>query len=178
MSKQDNDKKYSFADIVDFIFALGGIGFGVGLLFLIMTFNRGFYVPKPALLIDLLAFFMGGLGTVRLLLRQKQNKIDELEELLPPQRMVQHSHYPENNLPSHSSNNPNVRIPISTYEADLEVRFLEALVHKKNRITLVEAVILVRESIDKLLPVIEKLQKRGIIGTEIEENGQIVYVTS
>lgn len=177
MSKQKNDKKYTVADIIDFIFALGGIGFGTLLFFFMMSFNH-FHIPKPAVFIDLFAFFMGGLGTTRLLLRQKQNKIDELEDLLPPQRIAQHTHYPENILPNLSLNQSNLRTQISSFETDLEVRFLEALVHKKNRITLVEAVILVRESIDKLLPVIEKLQQRGIIGTEIEENGQMVYVTA
>lgn len=177
MSKQKSDKKYTITDIIDFILALGGLGFGTLILFAVMTFNHNFMIPKSALLIDLLAFFIGGLGTTRLLLRQKQNKIDELEEFLPSQRVIQHTHYSENVLPHLSYNGSNLRTQISSFEADLEVRFLEALVHKKNRITLVEAVILVRESIDKLLPTIEKLQQKGIIGTEIEENGQIVYVT-
>ncbi len=178
MSKEKNDKKYNLSDIFDFILAIGGLGFGTLLFFMAMSFNHGFMIPKPALLIDLIAFFLGGLGTTRILLRQKQNRIDELEDFLPPQRHLQHSSYSSHEpILAQPSNNQNLRVA-SSYQGDLEVRFLEALVHKKNRITLVEAVILVRESIDILLPVIEKLQQKGIIGTEIEENGQIVYVTN
>ncbi len=169
-----NDKKYTFSDIIDFFLILGGLGIGT-FLFLVMMAQPRFMLPKPVFFIDILLLFLGSIGTGRLLLRQKQDKIEELESLLPPSH-AHHLQSPNHNLTSHSHTHIQQQ-RISSYEADLEVRFLEALMQKKGKISLVEAVILVRESIDTLIPIIEKLQKRGIIGTEIEENGQIVYVS-
>ncbi len=167
-----DDKKYTFSDIVDFFLMIGGLGLG-GIFLLMILFQPRFMIPKPLLLIDLLLLALGSIGSTRMLLRQKQNEIDELEELLPPTAQNRLQSFAQ--TPISQVSNTNIRnIAI---EGDLEVRFLEALLHKKGRISLVEAVVLVRESIDKLLPIIERLQAKGIIGTEIEENGQIVYVS-
>jgi hypothetical protein len=167
------EKKYSFADIIDIVLMSGGIFFGILFFFGTMFLNHNFMIPKPAVFIMLLSFFTGGLGSMRLLLRQKEKKIEELEELLPPQYVAMpNPHFPlqpiqPNTIPPQQ--NPQVIV-------DLEVKFLEAITQKNGKITLIEAVVLTRESIDKLLPIIEKLQNKGVLGTEILENGQIVYV--
>lgn len=175
-----DEKKYTFSDIIDFILMLGGWGIGGFLLFIMLAQPR-FSIPKPFVFFDLILLFLGTIGGTRMLLRQKQDRIEELESLLPsttPNYMLQSPPQttPQTNLHSLQTTAPVTRI--SSYEAELEVRFLEALMQKKGRISLVEAVILVRESIDKLLPIIEKLQSKGIIGTEIEPSGQIMYVSS
>lgn len=142
--------KFSISDIIDALLAIGGFGF---VLIILATL-----VPFKGFLVLLGALGIGSLGIGRILLRQKKHKNQMLEN------------------PS-VNNNPQF-ISQKNYQDDLEVRFLEALILQKGRITLTEAVVLVRESVDKLLPIIQRLQSKGVIGTDIDDKGQIVYINA
>jgi hypothetical protein len=148
--------KLTIADIIDGLMMIGGFGFVLSILAMIPS--HGNLIAFQGLLLLLGSFGIGSLGTARLLLRQKENKIQALQSSLMPQQLTQ--------------------IPQNTPKDDLEIRFLEALLLQKGRITLTEAVVLVRESIDKLQPVIQRLQQKGVIGTDVDDKGQIVYVNN
>ncbi len=168
------EKQYTFSDIIDAILMVGGFGLSL-VICMGVVIADDFFLPKSMFLLQTIALVTMGIGVTRRLVRQKQNKIDELEEFLPPAHFthsLQSPNQTQNTTPYTNSFSRNTH-----FDDSLEARFLEALIYKQGRITLVETVILMRESIDKILPIIEKLQSKGIIGTELAENGQIIYVS-
>jgi hypothetical protein len=68
--------------------------------------------------------------------------------------------------------------PLKSEKEPLEVRIMDVLALKQGRFTLIEAVVYLREPIDQVLPTLEKLQQSGIIGTDVSDTGEIIYVTS
>ncbi len=175
MTKIKNEQKYTFGDILDALFTIGGFGLSV-IICIVAFFEADFMVSKALFFLQTLGLIAGGTGLTRRLLRQKQKQIEELEELVPPHLLPNNTQNTNQTLSSaNSPQKPFYKLP--NYEDSLEARFLEALIYKKGKITMVEAVILLRESVDKIIPIIENLQSKGIIGTEIAENGQLVYVS-
>ncbi len=159
---KDKDKQFSLDDLLDTALILGGFGF-------VLSVCSSVMIPVQGIL--LLASLLGvsSLGLGRLLTRRKQKKIDALEEIIA-QHAPQLLERPSRTKPSQQQLLPN------SMADDLEIRFLEALTQQKGRITLTEAVVLLRVAVDKLLPVIERLQHKGIIGAEVSDSGQIIYV--
>ncbi|MCU0449043.1 MAG: hypothetical protein MUC97_04240 [Bernardetiaceae bacterium] len=65
-----------------------------------------------------------------------------------------------------------------TPNEDLQVRLLDIFALHKGRLTLVEMVVYLREPLDRILPVVEYLQKQGLIGADVTETGELIYTTS
>lgn len=151
-------KTYSLSDIVDLLLTFGGFGFTLFILSIwIPSLLSVPLVPLKGVLVLLASFGIGSLGASRLLIRKKsKNKLIE----------------------DSSTKRSKMQLNQVNYAEDLEIRFLEALTLQKGRITLTEAVVLIRESVDKLLPIIRKLQLQGVVGTEVDDKGQIFYVNS
>ncbi|GAB4131316.1 MAG: hypothetical protein OHK0045_24140 [Raineya sp.] len=163
MNKEKTRLKLS--DLIDFASCVGGFGF----LFTIIAQQN---ISPIGLLILLGSSSLGALGLARLVGKKKQKRINELENLL-------NTHLPELlEKSSHSTNNIAKKSALGSNTEDLEVNFLEALVLQKGRITLTEAVILTRTPIDRVMRVVENLQEKGVIGTEVSESGQIVYTNA
>lgn len=159
---KSKDKQFSLGDLLDIALILGGFGFVLSVLIMLVP-------PKGALLLASL-IGVAGLGLGRILTRRKQKKINTLEE-----QIIAHQ-IPELLEKPISTKHTQKQILQNSATDDIEIRFLEALIQQNGRITLTEAVVLLRVAVDKLLPVIERLQHKGIIGAEVSDSGQIIYV--
>ncbi len=156
------EPQFTLSDLIDILLWLGGFGFPLVILPQVVPI-QGFMLLAGSL-------FLGGLGLARFVGRKKQRKIDELERLIDrhlPELLEQ----PDNRIARIASRQA---LPQTTDE--LEVKFLEALILQKGRITLTEAAVLTHISIDKLMKIVERLQHKGIIGAEVSDSGQIIYV--
>lgn len=163
-----DEKKYTFSDIVDTLIACAGLGFA-SLLTLFIIMDRG-HVPPPAVLITIMGWLTGGIGGYRLLNRRNKKLTEELKQL-------KQGHQPyTQNLPTSTFQREPAQIP-QPENATLEVRILDLLAMRKGRITLLEAVVYLREPIDKVKPILEKLQRDGFIGVDVSETGELIYTT-
>lgn len=165
----ENEKKYTFGDIVDALLGFGGISIAALLTFIIFM---GHQVPIPALLIVLGSWITGGAGSYRLFSRQNKKLKEEIKQL--QQGYPQRSNALPANLPTHAMQAQHLP---ATQAVSLEVRILDLLAMRKGRITLLEAVVYLREPIDQVKPVLEKLQRDGFIGVDVSESGELIYTT-
>ncbi len=163
-----DEKKYSFSDIVDVLLGMGGLGFSSLMTMFIFIAH---HVPPPAFFILMGGWLAGGIGGYRLLNRRNKKLTEELHQL------KQGGHQPSSyNLPTSTYQREIGQIPQNDHPT-LEVRILDLLAMRKGRITLLEAVVYLREPIDRIKPILEKLQRDGFIGVDVSESGELIYTT-
>jgi hypothetical protein len=146
------NKKFSFHKLLDRLLAIGGTGVGAALLGACLSSG---HVPPQAVLMTFVSFGVGALGGFRLQKRHYEALLAKAQGTTPSAP----------GLPADST-------------PDLEVRLLDMLALKKGQFSLVEAVVMLREPIDRVLPVLEKLRKQGVLGTEVSDAGEILYTSS
>jgi hypothetical protein len=143
-------QEFFFSKWFDRLLAFGGTGGGLTLLGACMT---SIHIPHEAVLMTVVSFGLGALGISRLQKRHYEKLLEQVKN--PPQPAIA---------------NPAM--------GDLEIRLLDMLALKKGQFSLIEAVVLLREPIDKVLPILEKLQRQGMLGTEVSDTGEIIYTSS
>lgn len=167
-----SDKKnFSFQDIVDIFLNFGGIAIGS---LLTLAIFMAHHVPPPAFLMVMGAWLAGGIGGYRLLNRRNKELKEEIQYLTQGQ-----NRQPSSNQLGASSFQREIHQAHAQIgdSVALEVRILDFMAMKKGRITILEAVVYLREPIDKVKPVLEKLQRDGFIRVDVSETGELIYVT-
>jgi len=145
-------KKYSVDEIIDWILAIGGSAAGSVMTLVILGSGGAAF---EAVLLTVGAWAVAAWGGFRW---QKRY----YEALLTPSQ-------------GQKAALPNAQ---TAQSSDLEVRLLDALALKKGQFTLVEAVVLLREPVDWVLPMLERLQQHGIGGSDVSNTGELLYTTS
>jgi|GEM_PF-2996009 len=163
-----NEKKYTFSDITDIILTLGGLGFSTFITFAIFSAH---FTPLPAFIVVATGWLTGGIGGYRLMNRRNEKLTEELKQLRQGSPTYAQS------LPATSSYQREIIHAPQPEAVALEVRILDLLAMRKGRITLLETVVYLREPIDKVKPVLEKLQHDGFIGVDVSETGELIYTT-
>ena len=164
-------KKFSFQDIIDILFSFGGMGIATLLTLFIFS---GHHIPPPAFLTVMGAWLAGGIGGYRFLNRRNKELKEEIQALTQGQG----AHRQSATLGASSFQREIQHAPAQIADSvSLEVRILDFMAMKKGRITILEAVVYLREPIDKVKPVLDKLQRDGFIRVDVSETGELIYVT-
>jgi hypothetical protein len=146
----------------DYLLAIGGSG--------ISLIALAGITHEPGQFLAMLGVMgAGATGAYRLLRRQHQ------QQLLRANPSVEG---PVTPLPA-ASPSPVAHLPQGlTPNEDLQVRLLDMFALHKGRLTLVEMVVYLRQPLDRILPMIEYLQKQGLVGADVTDTGELVYTTS
>lgn len=160
-----SEKKFTLKDIGNRLMAIGGLGLGGVLSFAMLA--QAPNIPLPPLLITLLAYGAGAIGYINIL---KISHREEINRLMQAAGMAQ-------SLPVPGTQAIQAPPKLSPSE-ELEIRLLDCFALNQGKLSLVQAVVYLREPLDRIRPILDRLLKENIISTDVSEAGEVIYTTA